>query len=159
MNPPCGGFMVSDSRLLRIRTPDGCDISRCRPEAVASPSVATATREARLNPSAFSCRTSMANNWNIPDQLEKEVKLRDTACVYCGVKFKKNFRDGASWEHINNRAKDIEKWNIVLCCRSCNSSKGAKNILDWFKSQYCMDNNINAHTVAAIIKSYIKTHK
>ncbi|MBP6885781.1 MAG: HNH endonuclease [Candidatus Pacebacteria bacterium] len=101
----------------------------------------------------------MSNNWNIPDQLEKEVRLRDTSCVYCGVKFKKNFRAGASWEHINNRAKDIEKWNIVLCCRSCNSSKGAKNISDWLKSQYCMDNNINSHTVATIIKSYIKTHK
>jgi hypothetical protein len=29
----------------------------------------------------------MANNWNIPEWLEKEVKKRDKVCVYCGVEF------------------------------------------------------------------------
>ncbi len=29
----------------------------------------------------------MANNWNIPAWLEKEVRERDTVCVYCGDEF------------------------------------------------------------------------
>ncbi len=99
---------------------------------------------------------SMANNWNIPDQLQEDVRKRDKSCVYCGVKFKDNYRESRSWEHINNKAKDIERWNIVLCCRSCNSSKGTKRLLDWFKSSYCLEKNINKKTVANIIKQYIK---
>ncbi len=98
----------------------------------------------------------MANNWSIPNWLEKDVRSRDKRCVYCSVKFKDNFRDKASWEHINNKAKDIEKWNIVLCCRSCNSSKGAKKLLDWFKSSYCLEKNINKRTIAKIVREYIK---
>jgi len=62
----------------------------------------------------------------------------------------------ASWEHINNKAKDIEKWNIVLCCRSCNSSKGTKRLEDWFKFPYCLEKNINKKTVARIVKKYIE---
>ncbi|MDD2358428.1 MAG: hypothetical protein PHX13_11010 [Thiovulaceae bacterium] len=29
----------------------------------------------------------MANNWNIPISLEREVRARDKKCVYCGVDF------------------------------------------------------------------------
>mgnify|MGYP001151424370 CR=1 FL=1 len=29
----------------------------------------------------------MANNWNIPDWLETEIRERDKKCVYCGVEF------------------------------------------------------------------------
>lgn len=97
----------------------------------------------------------MANKWNIPSWLEKEVRLRDLNCVYCGVKFQNNSCDMASWEHINNKGKDVEKWNIVLCCRSCNSSKGVKNLIDWLNSPYCLNKNINTKTVANIIKKYI----
>lgn len=47
----------------------------------------------------------MANNWNIPDWLEKEIRLRDKTCVYCGVVFtsaKISKKTAASWEHIIN---------------------------------------------------------
>jgi len=27
----------------------------------------------------------MANNWNIPSSLEKEIRERDRICVYCGI--------------------------------------------------------------------------
>ena len=101
----------------------------------------------------------MANKWHIPTRLEKEVRNRDIVCVYCGVKFKDNYCDMASWEHINNKAKDIEKWNIVLCCRSCNSSKGTKKLVDWLNSSYCIKKNINKKTVANIIKKYILDKK
>ncbi len=97
----------------------------------------------------------MANKWNIPSWLEEDVRRRDISCVYCGVMFKNNSCDMASWEHINNKAKDVEKWNIALCCRSCNSSKGVKNLIDWLKSSYCLDKNINEKTMADIIRKYI----
>lgn len=71
------------------------------------------------------------NKWNIPDWLEREVKDRDGNCVYCHVEF-----DGsnvtrksiATWEHIVNDARIINRENIARCCFSCNSSKGTKNL-------------------------------
>lgn len=49
----------------------------------------------------------MANNWNIPSSLEKEIRERDKVCVYCGVEFtstKVSKKTAASWEHIINDA-------------------------------------------------------
>ncbi len=69
----------------------------------------------------------MANNWNIPKELEQEVRLRDKVCVYCGVEFtptKISKKTAASWEHIINDAKIITRENIALCCCGCNASKG-----------------------------------
>jgi 5-methylcytosine-specific restriction endonuclease McrA len=97
----------------------------------------------------------MANKWNIPNALEEAVRRRDLVCVYCGIMFNNNACDMASWEHINNKAKDVESWNIALCCRSCNSSKGVKKLEDWFQTSYCFNKNINKKTVANIIKKYI----
>src|SRR5215471_4752961 len=49
------------------------------------------------------------NRWNIPDWLEREVILRDKACVYCGTVFGTDERFGSrpSWEHIINDARII----------------------------------------------------
>ncbi len=98
----------------------------------------------------------MSNKWNIPDELEEAVRIRDVICVYCGVAFNKNACDTASWEHINNKEKDVTSWNIALCCRSCNSSKGAKKLEDWFETDYCFNNNINKKTVAPVVQNYIR---
>ena len=72
----------------------------------------------------------MANNWNIPLNLEKEIRERDKVCVYCGINFtstKISKKTASSWEHIINDAKIITRENIALCCCSCNASKGQKN--------------------------------
>ena len=72
----------------------------------------------------------MANNWNIPLNLEKEIRERDKVCVYCGVNFtsaKISKKTAASWEHIINDAKIITRENIALCCCSYNASKGQNN--------------------------------
>lgn len=101
----------------------------------------------------------MANNWNIPDWLEKEVRERDKACIYCGVKFtstKVSKKSSASWEHIINDEKIITRENIALCCCGCNASKGAKKVSDWLKSKYCTEHEINANSVALIVKQAIK---
>jgi len=101
----------------------------------------------------------MANNWNIPNWLEKEVRERDKTCVYCGIEFtpsKTSKKTAASWEHIINNAKIITKENIALCCCSCNASKGQKQLSVWLESKYCKERNINQNTVAPIIKQAIE---
>lgn len=100
----------------------------------------------------------MANNWNIPDWLEQEVRERDQVCVYCGVKFasaKVSKKSAASWEHIINNAKIITRQNIALCCCGCNASKGQKQLSTWLQSKYCKAKGITADTVAPIIKQAI----
>ena len=90
--------------------------------------------------------------------LEREVIERDTHCVYCGEVFGERaagFRHRPSWEHIINDAKIITKDNIALCCRGCNSSKGAKALLDWLNSKYCLTRGIRAETVAPVVRAYI----
>ena len=100
----------------------------------------------------------MANNWNIPDWLEKDVGERDKSCVYCGIKFVESTiskKSAASWEHIINDAKIITKQNIALCCRGCNASKGQKSLSVWLRSKYCKDHGITADTFAPIVKKAI----
>jgi len=100
----------------------------------------------------------MANNWNIPAWLEKEVRERDLACVYCGVSFVSSNtspKSAPSWEHIINDAKIITKENIALCCRGCNSSKGQKQLSVWLQSNYCLERGISKDSVAPIIKQAI----
>jgi hypothetical protein len=97
----------------------------------------------------------VANNWKIPTWLEKEVRQRDQACVYCGVKFtsvKDSRRSSASWEHIINDAKIINRENIALSCCGCNVSKGQKQLSVWLQSKYCKDRGITQVSVASIVK-------
>ena len=99
----------------------------------------------------------MANNWNIPDWLERKVRERDIRCVYCNVLMKKgDSRNRATFEHIENNAKNIAESNIALCCSACNSSKGARKLVDWLKTPYCKRKNINEKTAAPIVKRFLK---
>jgi len=98
------------------------------------------------------------NKWNIPDWLEKEVKIRDKRCVYCQVKFsasKGDRRATATWEHVVNNARIITRKNIVRCCFSCNASKGSKKLSDWLESSYCKIHRIDKKTVAEVVKNAI----
>ncbi len=82
----------------------------------------------------------MANRWGIPKFVEDFVKARDTNCVYCGVSFTDSIKTNKTrptWEHIINDIRKNGTENVSLCCNSCNSSKGSKNITDWFNSKYC----------------------
>ena len=103
------------------------------------------------------------NRWNIPDRLEKEVKERDKACVYCGIQMIEQMPpDGsrksvATWEHIINDASIITRENIARCCVSCNSSKGTKKLTDWLNSSYCKKRGIHKDTVAEVVKNALKT--
>ena len=93
------------------------------------------------------------NRWNIPSWLEREVLLRDTSCIYCGVDFLTpgNLRgDQPSWEHIVNDATIITVANIARCCRSCNASKGARSLAAWLRSDYCRRNGITVSSIATV---------
>jgi hypothetical protein len=63
--------------------------------------------------------------------------------------------DWYSIEHLN----DLPPWNnpktVDICCWSCNSSRGNKKLMDWFKTSYCLSRKINECTVAEPVKNYI----
>lgn len=102
------------------------------------------------------------NRWGIPAWLEKEVKDRDKACIYCGIQMIEQMppngprKTVATWEHIINDANMITHKNIARCCFACNSSKGTKKLSDWMKSNYCKKRGINKDTVAEIAKQALK---
>jgi len=98
------------------------------------------------------------NLWRIPAWLEQEVRERDKMCVYCGVHMTESGIPGASrrrvatWEHIVNDARIVTRGNIVRCCASCNSSKGAKLLSAWLQSSYCVKRGITAQSVAPVVR-------
>jgi len=95
------------------------------------------------------------NNWNIPDWLEVEVIERDKNCIYCRIEFgpsKGTGKSKATWEHIVNDARIINRENIARCCASCNSSKGNKKLEDWLESDYCKTRGITRDTVADVVR-------
>ena len=100
----------------------------------------------------------MANRWNIPAWLEREVTQRDVACVYCGIAFSDQNaprRYRPSWEHIVNDARIITIANIALCCIGCNASKGAKDLEVWLSSLYCLQRGITRDSVAPVVRQAI----
>ena len=101
----------------------------------------------------------MKNNYGLPKKEIENIFERDKSCVYCGKKMTKNSDNGKNWptiEHLNF----LPPWNnpetVVICCWSCNSSRGNKKIADWFKLPYCLDRSINEKTVTTQVRQYIK---
>lgn len=101
------------------------------------------------------------NNYGIPDKDLENIRKRDKYCVYCH-KTMANPSDGSSrgdWatiEHLTNLPPWSDHSNVAICCFSCNASKGIKNISDWFKTNYCIERNINQATVAKPVQEYIE---
>lgn len=52
----------------------------------------------------------------------------EKSCEYCGK------TDDLSWDHLipQSRGGPDNAENLVLSCRSCNSSKGSKGLYTWF---------------------------
>ena len=94
-------------------------------------------------------------NWNNPNWLEAAVKDRDKKCVYCGNEFsscRESKKSQATWEHIINDERVINRENIARCCFSGNSSKGNKKLNDWLESDYCKKRGINKDTGAEVVR-------
>lgn len=110
----------------------------------------------------------MANKYGIPKDVEEEIRARDKRCVYCGKKMVKYHpKNKPTIEHLNNIvhdnpsqcAKDCNtSKTLAICCHSCNCSRGSKHYWDWFKSPYCIENNINKKNVADVVKKYMKKY-
>jgi len=106
----------------------------------------------------------MKNKYGIPEKDLDKIKVRDKDCVYCHKKIIKSSDDGcrkdwATIEHLNH----LPPWNnpstVAICCGSCNSSRGNKKLLDWFKTLYCVEKNINYNTIAHPVRDYIENHE
>ena len=102
----------------------------------------------------------MSNLYGISDKVEMRIRARDKTCVYCDASMKrwpcKGRASEATLEHFNNRGPFSKKYNLAICCRGCNSSKGTKTLLAWFKSAYCEKKNICEATVALAVKRYLR---
>jgi len=95
-----------------------------------------------------------------------KIRKRDRLCVYCHKELKELHHavgtpsDKATVEHMDdNSVKNPEEWNVAMCCGSCNSSRGAKKLPDWFKSKYCTEKNINESTVSEVVRNYMNRIK
>ena len=111
----------------------------------------------------------MPNKFGIPEDELLKIRARDLNCVYCRkvmiypcVGNKQS--DWATTEHLSSGPpfywKDGMKLsNIVICCGSCNSSRGVKNLPDWFKTRYCVERKINESNVSEPVTAYLKSIK
>lgn len=59
-------------------------------------------------------------------------------------------------EHLNSSPPFNDPSTWAICCWQCNSSRGNKELLEWFKTPYCIKRNINKETAAAPVKEYIR---
>ena len=104
---------------------------------------------------------TVADRWKIPASLREHVKTRDRACVYCRCKMIEIAKPGesrrrvATWEHIDNDIDHISAENICLCCMSCNASKGARSLTEWFAGDYCRNNKITPERVAEVVRQHL----
>jgi hypothetical protein len=64
---------------------------------------------------------------------------------------------GATIEHFNNDGPFTKKYNLAICCRRCNSSKGTKSLREWFEQSYCQEKKINKESVSEQVKEYMRT--
>ncbi len=105
----------------------------------------------------------MSNKYGIPEKELIEIRKRDKTCVYChkvmiDPRLGGRQSDWATIEHLNFMPPWNESSTVAICCWSCNSSRGKKKLLDWFKTPYCIEKNINNETIAKPVREFIKVH-
>lgn len=99
----------------------------------------------------------MKTKYGIPGINLMRIRERDTLCVYCR-KFMPEKRENAKFfatiEHLYPPGND-PTW-VCYCCNSCNASHKMP-LREWFKTKYCLTNNINEKTVAPHIKRFLES--
>src|SRR5262245_37269426 len=113
----------------------------------------------------FRSKSYSRNKFGIPEDQLSQIRWRDKECVYCRKAMiypyvRSKQPDCATIEHLNFDgpfywSDGLQADDIVICCGSCNSSRGVKKLAEWFRTQYCIEKNINAETVAEPVKSYL----
>ncbi len=105
----------------------------------------------------------MSNKYGISEQDEREIRARDRACVYCRISMKQKphamSASGATIEHFNNDGPLKKKYNLGICCRRCNSSKGTMSLSAWFKTSYCRERKISEETVSRPVKKFMRSKR
>jgi len=104
--------------------------------------------------------------YDIPPDVTDRVRQRDQLCVYCHKKMiwpfdTSNREDSATLEHLDEVGPGLWKEGLredglAFCCGACNSSRGPKSHLDWFKTSYCRDRGITAETLAEPVRDYLR---
>lgn len=108
----------------------------------------------------------MANQFGIPQEVERRLRQKFTLCAYCRREMQKYAgvrgcpSDKATIEHLNRNgpfywSDGLNEDDLVICCGSCNSSRGQKSLASWFASSYCVQRRITASTVAEEVKQYL----
>ena len=106
----------------------------------------------------------VSNKYLIPDEALGRIRLRDKLCVYCQKEMifpydPKRATDSATIEHLSPEppfyCPDMKIDNIVICCGACNSSRGTKQLRDWFRTNYCLEKGICEDKVAQPVKEYL----
>jgi hypothetical protein len=107
----------------------------------------------------------MSNRFGIPAEIERELRARDKRCVYCGRRFSRLVRKRMpTIEHLDERPPfywelGLRKSGLVICCVSCNCSRGRKTLRAWFAGAHCEERGIKASTVAAPVKAYLRSRR
>jgi 5-methylcytosine-specific restriction endonuclease McrA len=65
--------------------------------------------------------------------LSDRLKLFDGCCAYCGEHLGKNKQIDHVVPISKLGADTLD--NVVFACHSCNTSKGNRNLLDWYRSK------------------------
>lgn len=106
----------------------------------------------------------MANNaYGLPEDELDRIRSRDLTCVYCHKTMLITGSDGsrtdwATIEHLNHLPPWDDPETVVICCWSCNSSRGVRLLDDWFESEYCRERGIDATTVAKPVQDFLKSN-
>jgi hypothetical protein len=106
----------------------------------------------------------MSNKYGIPDEIERTIRERDKVCIYCNKEMKEHLHakgapaDKTTIEHIED-VKSPTIAQVGICCGACNSSRGAKELTDWFETKYCKEKNINRNTVADVVRQYLNSKR
>lgn len=107
----------------------------------------------------------MISKYSLLEEDLKKIRARDQTCVYCHKPMteylhqKGTPKDKATIEHLNTRPPWSNSGTVVYCCGSCNSSRGAKELIDWFCDPYCTERGINEYTVDDPVKKYVRFEK
>ena len=108
---------------------------------------------------------AMPNRFGVPATVEQRLRARDTRCVYCGKRFSRRTRK--HWPTIEHLSEEppfywshgLKEEGLAICCGSCNSSRGNKSLLDWFRTPYCIERAtpISPSTVAAPVQRFLQS--
>lgn len=103
------------------------------------------------------------NKYGLDPEILYSIRKRDKKCVYCRKKFFNPSKavQRKNWATIEHMHRVGPPWNdhkwVTFCCYSCNCSRGAKLLRDWFSGAYCTERNISETTVDLVVKEYLKT--